>query len=154
MERAAERLRELSVGDRIGSGGVHGAGYPFVVEGPEEKADLVVDVDPRHELLAAGDRPADAELEGKKELLEQPALLGKDKPRPDDDCPRGDATGLTLGRFPILYDLGDEARLAGLGFLIEDLGATITVVADRRLPDEDIQAWRWPPPSPAGGCAC
>ena len=95
-------------------------------------------MDPRHELLAAGNRPADAELEGKEELLEQPALLGKDQPRPDDDGSRRDAACLALGRFPILYDLGDEARLAGLGFLIEDLGAAVTVVADRRLPDEDI----------------
>src|SRR6185312_16727228 len=92
-----------------------------------------------HELPPAGNRPADAELEGKEELLEQPALLGKDQPRPDDHGSRRDAVGLALGRFPILYDLCDEARLAGLGFLIEDLGAAITVVADRRLPDEDIR---------------
>jgi hypothetical protein len=34
-----------------------------LVQRPDERADDVIEVDPRHVLLAAGHRPADAELE-------------------------------------------------------------------------------------------
>src|SRR4051794_269611 len=138
VERPAERLGELAVGDGIGSCRVDRPGDLVVVQRPEQEADLVVDVDPGHELLAARDRAADPELERKEELLEQASVLGHHEAGSDDDDARHGPLRLALGALPVDGKLGGVA-LPGRGFLVEDLRAAVAVVADRGLSDEDAR---------------
>ena len=75
VQRAAERLGERRVGDRLGRAGVDRAGPVVAVERGEVDADEVVGVDPRQVLVAAGDRAADAELERRQHLGQRAARL-------------------------------------------------------------------------------
>jgi hypothetical protein len=141
MEGAAQRLGELAVGDRVRGGRVDDAPDAVVVQGPEEEPDHVLEMDPGHELLAAGDWPADAELERQQQWLEEAAVLGQHQAGPEDHHPVEDILGPALGRLPVDRNLSGEP-LAGPGLLIEDLRTAVAVVPDRGLPDEDARLRR------------
>src|SRR5204863_8042351 len=78
MQRAPERLREILHGDDPGRHEVERAGQ-VVVDGPEDRPDLVGDVDPGEPLLPAADRPAHEGLERREHLLQR-ASLGAEHP--------------------------------------------------------------------------
>ena len=69
-----------------------------VVERPEQDPDLVLDVDPGDVLVAAGQRPADAELERRQQLAQQAAVGVEDVAGADDHQPH--AVRLDLARPP------------------------------------------------------
>ena len=62
-QHAAERLGELAVGDRLGSGEVDHAFEFLVVEGPLERGEQVVEGDPRPVLVAVTQPGAEPGLE-------------------------------------------------------------------------------------------
>lgn len=55
----------------VGRGGVDWARDVNRVKSPEDQGDLVIDVDPGHVLIAAGEGASAAELEDRKQLLQQ-----------------------------------------------------------------------------------
>src|SRR5215218_5148547 len=132
---AAERVRELAIGDRRGSGGVDRAAPAVAVERGEVDADDVVDVDPRHVLAAARDRAADAEPEEREHLRQRAAAAVEH----DAGAHAHDAHAELLGCDGLALPRGADAReevVARAGVLGDRLVAASAVVADRRRRDE------------------
>ena len=113
-ERPPQRLREVPVSRRVRRGGVDDAADLLVVERPEQDPDLVVDVDPGDVLLAAGERAADAELEGRSAARPSMPPLGvEDLAGADDRQPHAGRRRPRAPPLPLLHDLGVEALAAG-----------------------------------------
>ena len=101
-------------------------------------ADLVVDVDPRHVLIAACERPAAAQLEDGKELLQEARLRLEDEAGANRRDANAALCGLGRACFPVGHHLREEVAAAG-GVLVEDPVAVLqSVVPDgcarRRAP--------------------
>ena len=105
------------------------------VERPEQDGGLVVDVDPRHVLIAARHRAAEAEPKRRQQLLQQAAGRIEDEAGADDDQAYAGAADLVGGALPLLDDLGPEILTGGRGLVHQALAA-VSVVADRRLADQ------------------
>ena len=82
--------------------------------------------------------PPTPSLKGRSSCLSRPPCLVSTSPVRTITTRRDDPLRLALGRLPVDRYLGGEA-LAGRGFLVEDLGAAVAVVADRGLADEDAR---------------
>jgi hypothetical protein len=141
VQSTAECLGKFAVRHRVRGSCVDRSPDPVVVEGPEEEAHHVLEVNPRHVLLAARDRSADPELERQEKLSQQAAMLVQHQTGAEDHHPVEDSLGLPLRGLPVDRNLGREA-LTRLGFLVEDLRPAVTVVADRGLSDEDARLGR------------
>src|SRR6266536_914501 len=138
VQHAPQRLRELGVSDRTGTGQVHRAGDPLLSERVQDGADLVVDRNPAHVLASGAHAAAEAEAERQKHAREDTALATE-----DDAAPRSRNADAGIGRgrrrcFPLHADAGDEI-VSRRALLVERLVAAIAVVADRRGRDE----YRW-----------
>jgi hypothetical protein len=72
LQHLAEQFRDRPVSHRVGRGGVDWARDVNRVKSPEDQGDLVIDVDPGHVWIAAGEGASAAELEDRKQLLQQP----------------------------------------------------------------------------------
>ena len=88
---------------------------------------------------AAGERPADPELEREQELLQQAVVGIQHQPGADHDHPHPDLLGLARRCLPGDADLGVESG-ARSGGLVHDRLAAIAVVADGRLADQRLRA--------------
>ena len=85
--------------------------------------------------------PPTPSLKGRRTCLSRPPSFVRTSPVRTITTRGDDSLGLALGPLPVDGDLGHEP-LARLGFLVEDLGAAVAVVADRGLPDEDARLAR------------
>ena len=130
MQRAAERLGEVLVGDRLGRGAVDRRHSSVAVERREVDADEVVDVDPRQVLVAAGDRAADAGLEGRQHRLQRAAVLVEHDAGADVHDAQAELGRRVRLALPGDADLGEEV-VAGRRVLADALVAVLAVVADR-----------------------
>src|SRR5207244_3625054 len=99
-----------------------------VVDKPDEQRDLVVPVDPRHVLMPARDRAAQAEPERRQELAQEAARRVEHEPRAGDGDADARALGLARRRLPRRADPGVEAR-TGLAGLVDDRVPVVAVVA-------------------------
>ena len=87
MQDAAERVRERAVGDGPWRSGVEHAGGAIASDQPRHHRRPVVDVHPRHELIARPERCAEAELERQQHLAERAAIaIERQAGANDRDC--------------------------------------------------------------------
>ncbi len=96
-------------------------------------------MDPGEVLVAAGDRPADAELERGHQLTEQAALAVEHLAAADDHQAHALGVDLVCRLLPGDDHVGVEALAAGAVGLGDDVVTAVAVVADGGLADEDAR---------------
>ncbi len=135
VEDPAERRGERLHRDGRGGRGVDRAVEAGVLERRDEEGDEVVAVDPRHPLLPAAERAADAEPEGEEHLRKRPAPLAEDDPDPRADETDPSGRGAPGRVLPGHRRLGEKAG-AGPARLGQLLVPAVPVEADGRSVDE------------------
>ena len=130
-DRGGQRPGELGVGDRLRAGQVDRPADLVVLGQEPDRADLVLQRDPREVLLAGADPAAQREPEQRAQPAEQAAGRGQHRGRAQQHHPgpgRGRRRG---GRLPVPADLGQEAGAVRAG-LVDQPGAGVAVVVDAR----------------------
>ena len=123
MQRPAERLGELGVRGRRGGGEVDRPFRALVADEVQQRSDVVVEMDPRDPLLAAGHRAADPELERRQHLGQRAGPGGEHHPGAGQHDPHAEL-----------------ARRAGLGLPLHDHPGEEVIARRRGLVDRRVVA--------------
>src|SRR5262245_18757888 len=130
IQGAPERLCEGRVPHRRRCGAIYSAAELRARNDARDQADAVVTLDPRHPLLTAADRAAEAELERRKQIAEHPGLSAKHETDAQPDDAHSELLSLPRRAFPGVANAVAEAALAAVK-LRQRLVAPCTVPPDR-----------------------
>ncbi|CAB4952911.1 unannotated protein [freshwater metagenome] len=135
MQRLADGLRERLVRRGLRCRGVDRAAERRVVQGGEEDADLVVDVDPRHILLPVAQPGPEAQAERPGHHGQRATLGGEHHAGPDEDDAHVVPLGAAGRGLPARREVAEE--VVGRRVLLRDERvARVAVEAGRRAAHE------------------
>src|SRR5215471_7721670 len=130
MQGAPERLCEGRIPHRRRCRPIYSAAELRARNDVRDQPDEVVTLDPRHPLLTAADRTAEAELERRKQIAEHPGLSAKHETDAQPDDAHSELLSLLRRAFPGVANAVAEAALTAVK-LRERLVAPCAVPPDR-----------------------
>ncbi len=111
MKHACKRALNLQMRRRARRHCIHGAAHGRLVERELDETRQVVDVNPRHPLLACAQHGAETQPHRQRETRQRAAIATQDEAEPQSHHSRADGFGSARGFFPLLTQLRLEDRL-------------------------------------------
>ena len=140
MQYRTQGTHEVAVPDRVRRSDVVDSAGARVSYYPLHRANEIAAIHPGHPLPATYKGPTGEPVHGPRKLRKRASVAGQDYSKPENNQPRQIADRLCAG-LPGLRNLSKEVR-SGTRRLVQDLVATVTVMANGRGTDESLIAPR------------